>query len=215
MVIHIAPRKTDYIQRTCSCTQPGSYMASPSTTSNQHPRRIFLIRHATPDWTRTDIPYDIPPGPSLSLKGEMEAAALADFVRGQGVVKLYHSPFERAARTARVISVRNGIPRVEDARLAEWREETERGAQVQERMAAVFALAIKESATLGPIALVTHAGPVTFLLQELAIDPTELAEYQNMFDNPNPLPPAGAWMVEPGSGPNYWNLSLEFIPKVS
>jgi broad specificity phosphatase PhoE len=177
--------------------------------------KILLLRHATPDQTGTDIPYDIPPGPPLSLKGEKEATALAYFVSEQGVVKLYHSPFERAARTAQVISDVNGIPLEEDQRLVEWREETESGVQVRERMAAIFAFAAKESAQIGPIALVTHAGPVTFLLQELNIDPAELAMYRKMFDVPNPLPPAGAWKVEPGTNPNCWNLSLEFIPKVS
>jgi drug/metabolite transporter (DMT)-like permease len=27
---------------------------------------IYLIRHATPDWSRTDIPYFTPPGPPLT-----------------------------------------------------------------------------------------------------------------------------------------------------
>jgi broad specificity phosphatase PhoE len=174
--------------------------------------KIFLIRHATPDWNRKDIPYDIPPGPPLSSKGEEEAEALAGFLKTQGVVKLYYSPFERAARTAQVISDTLGIARVEEARLGEWREVAEKGSQVRQRMRVVFDLAARESAEIGPIGLVTHAGPVAFLLQELNIDPDELALYRKSFDGPNPLPPAGAWKAEPDSREGCWNLKLDFIP---
>ena len=176
---------------------------------------IFLIRHASPDWNRADIPYDIPPGPPLSSKGEKEAEALAAFLKTQGVVKLYYSPFERSVRTARVISALNGIPCMEDKRLSEWREVDELETQVRERMSSIFDRAAKESAEIGPIGLVTHAGPVTFLLQELGIDPDELALYRKMFDQPNPLPPAGAWKAEQDPGEYSWNLKLEFIPKAS
>jgi broad specificity phosphatase PhoE len=37
--------------------------------------KIFLIRHANPDWHRKDIPYDIVPGPLLAPKGERGAGA--------------------------------------------------------------------------------------------------------------------------------------------
>ena len=63
-------------------------------------------------------------------------------------------------------------------------------------MASIFGDVARESARIGPIGLVTHAGPVTFLLQELQIDPDELAVYRKSFDGPNPLPPAGAWKAE-------------------
>ena len=86
--------------------------------------KIFLVRHASPDWTRTDIPYDIPPGPPLSPKGEKEAAALAEYLKSEGVVKLYYSPFERSASTAKIVSAANGIPCSEERGL--W--ELQRGA---------------------------------------------------------------------------------------
>jgi phosphohistidine phosphatase SixA len=172
----------------------------------------LLIRHASPDWGRKDIPYDIPPGPPLSALGERQAEALAAFVREEGVVKLYHSPFERGAQTARLISALNGIPCVEDERLAEWREDTEAESLVRDRMASIFRLAAGESARLGPLGLVTHAGPVTFMLQELNIDPDVLAVYRKSFDGPNPLPPAGVWKAEPDSREGCWKLSLAFIP---
>ena len=177
--------------------------------------KILLLRHASPDWDRTDIPYSIPPGPPLSPKGEKEAAALAAFLKTQGVVKLYYSPFERSARTARIISTLNGIPCVEDKRLSEWRMADEPETLVRERMAAVFARTARESAEIGPIGLVTHGGPVALLLQELEIDPAELAPYRQRFDGPNPLPPGGAWKAESDPRDGCWDLKLEFIPNVS
>ncbi len=174
--------------------------------------KIFLIRHATPDWEGTSLPYDIPPGPPLSPKGEREAAAVAAFLKPQGVVRLYHSPFERAAHTARVISRLNGIPLVEDARLAEWRESTEPESLVRERMTSIFAQVGRECADLSSIGLVTHAGPVTFMLQELGIDPDVLAVFRRSFDGPNPLPPAGVWTAASRPGDGGWDLSLDFLP---
>ena len=130
------------------------------------------------------------------------------------IVKLYYSPFKRCARTAQVISALNEIPCVEDIRLSEWREVDETEADVCERMISVFEQAEKESAEIGPIGLVTHAGPVAILLQGLGIDPDDLARHRKMFDKPNPLPPAGAWKAEKDSGDDSWNFKLEFIPKV-
>jgi broad specificity phosphatase PhoE len=177
--------------------------------------KILLLRHASPEWDRTDIPYDIPPGPPLSLKGEKEAKALAAFLKTEGVVKLYYSPFERSARTARVISVLNGIDSMEDKRLSEWRSIDERETQVRERMLSIFERAAQESAEIGPIGLVSHGGPVAALLQALGIDQDELASHRKLFDGPNPLPPAGAWKAEQGPGDHTWNFKLEFVPNVS
>jgi broad specificity phosphatase PhoE len=177
--------------------------------------KILLLRHASPDWDRTDIPYDIPPGPPLSMKGEMEAEALAGFLKAQAVVKLYYSPFERSARTARVISALNGIDCIEDKRLSEWRSSDEPETRVRERMSSIFERAAQESQEIGPIGLVSHGGPVAVLLQELGIDPDELALHRKLFDGPNPLPPAGAWKAEQVPGEDSWNFKLEFIPKVS
>ena len=61
---------------------------------------IYLARHATPDWSRTDLPYHLLPGPPLVPQGEAEAAELGRFLREAGVSRLYTSPLERARRTA-------------------------------------------------------------------------------------------------------------------
>jgi broad specificity phosphatase PhoE len=175
---------------------------------------IYLIRHASPDRSSTGLPYDILPGPPLSQRGVKEAEALAEFLKAEGVVKLYSSPFERSARTALLISSRNGIPCIEDARLSEWRSVDETEARVSERMSSIFEHATRESAEIGPIGLVSHGGPVGILLQTLGINQDELALHRKMFDQPNPLPPAGVWKAEQDSGDDSWILNLEFVPKV-
>jgi 2,3-bisphosphoglycerate-dependent phosphoglycerate mutase len=176
--------------------------------------RIFLIRHASPDWTRRDIPYDIHPGPMLTAKGEKEAGALAEFLRPEGVVRLYYSPFERAARTARIVAALNRIPAVEEPRLTEWRAADEVESGVRLRMVSIFNQVARERAQGRPTGLVSHGGPIALLLQELGIDRDELAKYRTMFDTRNPLPPAGVWLVEQRPGEDGWMFKLVFRPEV-
>src|SRR5918996_661752 len=132
--------------------------------------KIYIARHASPDLTLKDIPYDTHPGPPLSPKGEKEAEALAEFLKAQGVVKLYYSPFVRSARTAQIISVRRGIPCVEEKRLAEWRKVDEQGDKVTERMRLVFDDMARESVVIGPVALVSHGAPIALLLLALGME---------------------------------------------
>ena len=176
---------------------------------------IFLLRHASPNLNRRDIPYDILPGPELPPKGESEASALAEFLKLEGLMKLYYSPFERSARTARIVAALNGIPAIEETGLAEWRFAAEPEAQVRARIRSVFERAAKESAHVGPIGLVSHGGPIALLLLELGMDEKKLAPYRTRFDTTNPLPPGGAWKVEQDSGSEGWNLQLVFTPDVS
>jgi broad specificity phosphatase PhoE len=177
--------------------------------------KIFLVRHATPDWEHNDIPYDIQPGPGLSPKGEREAESLADFLKSQGVVRLFYSPFERGARTAQIVATANGIPSVEAEGLAEWPMDTEPELHVRQRMSSVFAHAARESAELGPIGLVSHGGPIALLLLELGINQDKLAPYRKMFDTTNPLPPAGVWRVEGCPGEARLDFQLVFRPQAA
>ncbi|MGE5462800.1 MAG: histidine phosphatase family protein [Syntrophothermus sp.] len=177
--------------------------------------KIFLIRHASPDWDRRDIPYDIHPGPMLTEKGEKEAQALAEFLKEQGVVKLYYSPFERTTKTAQIVSARNGIPAMEEPGLAEWRAIDEPEFSMRHRMISTFERAVKESRETGPIGLVSHGGPIASLLLELGINRDELAKYRNQFDTTNPLPPAGAWEIEKSDGEERWNFHLAFKPRIN
>jgi broad specificity phosphatase PhoE len=178
--------------------------------------KIFLIRHATPDWNRKDISYDIFPGPPLTPKGEKEAEALAAFLKSEGVRKLYHSSFARAAKTAQIISAINRIPCVEESRLAEWHMQQETEIQVRRRVKAIFDESLAEATGMGSIGLVSHGGPIGALLMELGVDPNELAAYRTRFDTTNPLPPAAAWEVERKDGKtSSWNFRLKFIPSLT
>ena len=174
--------------------------------------KIYLVRHASPDRNNKDLPYDLHPGPPLSLKGEAEAEALADFLKIQGIVRLSYSPFERSARTAQIIAARNRIPAMEDKRLAEWREVDEVREHVRERMSLVFHEIAQECRVIGPIALVSHGGPITFLLLALGLEETKLSDFKKKFDGYNPLPPAGVWAAEWNEATKIWDLNLVFIP---
>ena len=174
--------------------------------------RIYLVRHASPEWDRKDIPYDIQPGPPLSTKGSQEAEAVAGFLGEQGVRKLYYSPFERSAATAQIIAARNGIPANEEKRLSEWRQADEKKESVQERMCSVFDEITRASAQLGPVALVSHGGPITFLLVVLGMHEETLSYWKQKFDGFNPLPPAGVWLAERNANGHIWNLNMAFTP---
>lgn len=177
--------------------------------------KMFLLRHATPDWSRKDIPYNILPGPELSPKGEAEAQALGAFMKLEELKKLYHSPCERAARTARIFAAVNEIPCIEEQGLAEWRRIDEPEAQVRARMSSLFERVAQESTEQGPIGLVSHGGPIALLLLELGFPHAELALYRRIFDTTNPFPPAGIWKIEQAPGEKEWKFRLAFTPKVS
>lgn len=177
--------------------------------------KIFLIRHARPDWDRKDIPYDVIPGPALLPTGEKEAQALGEFLRLESVTKLYYSPFERSARTAQIAAAVMYIPCIEEKGLTEWRGVDEPEARVRERMLSVFERAASESEDLGPIGLVSHGGPIALLLLVLGMDQNELAPYRKKFDTTNPLPPAGAWKIERRAGEDRWSFQLAFTPDLS
>jgi broad specificity phosphatase PhoE len=177
--------------------------------------KIFLVRHATPDWEHNNLPYDIQPGPRLSPKGEREAEALADFLKSQGVVRLFYSPFERGVRTAQIVASANEIPSVEEEGLAEWPMATEPEIHVRQRMSSVFGRAARESAKSGPIGLVSHGGPIALLLLELGMNQDHLAPYRTMFDTTNPLPPAGVWKVEGCLGEARLDFQLVFTPPIN
>ena len=176
-----------------------------------HAQTIYLIRHASPDWGRTDIPYDIPPGPPLTPKGIQEARELAVFLENVGLKKLYYSPLERSARTAQIVAVAAEVPAQELAGLAEWRK-GESEDEIRARFWPLLESSISESAQIGPVGLVTHGGPVAFLLKQLNIEPARLEKYRRMFDSSNPLPPAGVWAVKRNSDTEPWNLELIYTP---
>lgn len=175
------------------------------------PQTIYLIRHASPDWDRKDIPYDIPPGPPLTEKGQQEAQELGEFLQKAGVKKLYYSPLERASHTAQIAAAVANIPAQEQAALAEWIT-GQSEAEIHARFWPLMEAAMAESARLGPLGLVTHGGPVAYLLKELGIDSDRLARHRQMFDRRNPMPPAGVWRMQRNADNEDWNLQLVFTP---
>jgi broad specificity phosphatase PhoE len=172
---------------------------------------VFLARHASPDWTRTDIRYDIPPGPPLTPAGEDEAARLGEFLASQGVVKLYASPLERTRRTAEIAARVAAIPWYEAHEIGEWRRD-EQFSAVLERIHPFWQQTCAESRHIGPIALISHGGPVLSLLEKLNVDTVELNHYRNQFDHRNPLPPAGAWLTTRDALDSTWDVFLAFTP---
>lgn len=155
---------------------------------------VFLVRHATPDWSRTDLRYDIPPGPPLTPQGEQEATDLGGFLAAQGVVRVYASPLERTLRTAALAaSSLTTIPQQDD-HLAEWRH-GEGDDKVLARFRPRLDRALDESSCIGPVALVTHGGPIRLLLTAIGLDQVEVDHYRRQFDHDNPVPPAGVWRL--------------------
>ncbi len=180
-------------------------------SNHLYAQTVYLIRHATPDWARTDIPYDIPPGPPLTPQGIQEAQALGVFLETVGIKKLYYSPLERSTHTAQIAAAVAKVPVMEQAGLAEWRKgETDR--EVQTRFWPLLESSLAESVQAGPVGLVTHGGPIAHILKQLNIDPVRLEKHRKMFDHSNPLPPAGAWLVQRNPNTDAWDLQLVFIP---
>jgi broad specificity phosphatase PhoE len=169
---------------------------------------LFLGRHATPDWSRKDIPYHVPPGPQLVEKGRLEAERLGEFFRASGVVHVLASPLERAWRTG---CIAGGIARATielNDDLAEHRPE-EKDVDVLARAQRAFALGAYLGAAHGPTALISHGSPVLILLKWLGL-PAEIIERSCIYDGRNILPPAGAWQVRREAG--ELALQLAFVP---
>jgi broad specificity phosphatase PhoE len=165
---------------------------SPWFASPLLPATVLLARHATPDWSRRDIPYDIPPGPPLTAQGEAEAEKLGRHLLENGVRKVYASPLVRTLKTAEIAAHICGATLAVAEEIAEWRRD-ENEALVLARMRGFWLRAVAESRTRGPITLVTHGGCVLALLNWLNVPSDEVNHYRNQFDHRNPVPPAGAW----------------------
>ncbi|MBI3240952.1 MAG: histidine phosphatase family protein [Chloroflexi bacterium] len=173
---------------------------------------LYLIRHATPDWSRTDLVYHLPPGPPLTPQGEDEATQLGAFLRDAGVRRILASPLERCQRTAQIAAGEAEASFHEDASLAEWRPE-EKEIDVRERLWPTWERVASASPGTGPAAFVTHGGPIAVLLKDLGLDEIVLEHYRKLFDRHNPLPPAGAWKATRPSPGSAWELSLAFTPE--
>lgn len=175
------------------------------------PADLFLIRHATPDWTRTDLRYDIPPGPPLTDNGRAEAQLLGRFLAQHGVLRIFVSPMERAHDTAAISS---GVAQAQvlvSEDLTEWQRGEEEH-RVLERMLRQFAEAAALDEDRRPVALVTHGGPIRLLLSHYGVDNATIDYYRRQFDRDNPVPPAGVWRLSRTEIDGAWTASLVFSP---
>jgi len=172
--------------------------------------RIYLARHATPDWTRKDIPYHLPPGPPLTEQGLVEAQALGAFLHQAEIQYIYASPLERCQKTAQIVGEICQAPVETVQGLIELQpgEETD---TVRARVVPVFDKAGLYSQEAGPVALITHGGPVDVLLSTLGIEVGPL----RIFDHRNVVPPAGAWLATRQEQDRPWELSLVFKPDLA
>jgi broad specificity phosphatase PhoE len=175
--------------------------------------KIYLVRHATPDWSRTDIRYDVPPGPPLTAQGEAEAAKVGEFLQTQGIKRIYASPLERTRRTAEIAGSVVGVTPMEEEAIAEWRR-AENETEVTARFNGLWEKICRESEMVGPLALVTHGGPIKAMLLSLGMPRATVDDYCRKFDRGNPLPPAGVWLAT-GSPTTTWQLELIWTPQAS
>lgn len=174
--------------------------------------KVYLCRHATPDWSRTDIRYDVPPGPPLTDVGETEAAKLGEFLRKEHVTTIYFSPLERTKRTAQIAAEVAGLSPKEELAIREW-QQGESAATVLQRVRSFWEKAVHDSMQQGPIAIVTHGGPVAVMLEDLKMSADEINFYKKQFDRGNPVPPAGVWLTTRTNHDVTWQLDLVFTPQ--
>jgi probable phosphoglycerate mutase len=173
---------------------------------------IYIARHATPDWTRKDLVYYLPPGPPLTELGQQEAQAMGAFLLGAGAKHFFASPLERCEHTARIAAQICGAPVEVHKGLLEW-QPGDTHEIVWKRLEPVFARAIEFSQDGGPAVLVTHGGPVGALLFNLGMDEATLNS-RRTYDQRNVLPPAGVWKVSRDAPGQAWEMGLVFKPDI-
>lgn len=172
---------------------------------------VYLARHATPDWHRTDIRYDVAPGPDLVPQGEAEAAQLGDFLHRAGVTRIVASPLVRTRRTAEIAGAIAGAPVIIDDAVREYSRE-ENDQLVYARFLPALSTLLAEAAFTGPVAIVTHGGPIRVMLENLGLDRNELWHYRRQFDHQNPLPPAAVWELTHPLPDQPWQMRMVFSP---
>ena len=173
---------------------------------------IYVARHASPDWSRTDIPYDVPPGPPLTPRGEGEGTLLGEFLHRQGVQHIVSSPMQRAHQTAQLAAAVIGIEAEVDPRIIEQRND-EKNLQVVERVRVFWADITKRAEQHGPLCIVTHGGVLGALLW--LHDVTDESHPDHRFDHNTWAPPSGAWSAQRATGTSSWRWTLDYIPRLN
>ncbi len=156
---------------------------------------LYLARHATPDWDRKDIRYDIPPGPPLVRQGEQEAESLAVWLAGRGIRQLYASPMLRAQQTATIVSEVLGLAIITTPDIVESRK-GETYEAILTRMSRFYAQ-LQADGSDGAVAAVSHGFPIEVLLRHLGLGEERMAPLRQRFDHRNVVPCAGVWEIAP------------------
>lgn len=170
-----------------------------------------MVRHATPDWNRRDIRYDIPPGPDLTAKGREEAYQAGLYLKPYGIDVIYASPMARATQTAEIMAETLGQPCRSEMALIEWARD-ESPASVLARLLDFWHSQV-ESGDAATLALVTHGGPIGLLIAHFQPE-LDLARYRGRFDHRNCAPPGGIWRAAREPGAETWRWELVFMPRV-
>jgi broad specificity phosphatase PhoE len=132
-------------------------------------------------------------------------------LKGVGAAYFYTSPLDRCLNTARIAASIVGAPLEIRDDLTEV-QPGESKTSMQNRLCPFFELALQTSLEKGPVALITHGGPVAVLLGQLGMDENTVKR-QLIYDHRNPLPPGGAWLAEQPGTDQPWKLSLVFTPE--
>jgi broad specificity phosphatase PhoE len=177
-------------------------------------RILYLARHATPDWTRSDLPYHLPPGPSLTVQGRKEAAALGRFFEQVDLSRIYTSPLQRCLETAEIAAEISASHLEILPDLIEW-QPGEKMADVIKRLWPIVEMVLSRE-VIGerearPSALITHGGPVAALLTACGMREDTLTGHR-VYDHNNPIPPAGVWKLNQCATDHPWELDLVFVP---
>lgn len=125
---------------------------------------LYLIRHAQPHYNAPG-PYHLPPGPGLTEIGMQQAAALGPMLQRSGIERVVSSPLRRCTMTAEPLAAALGLDVMIDDDIREG-QPGEAQTEVTLRMLRA-ALAQSDRRV---VALVSHAAPLTWLLQSLTRD---------------------------------------------
>ena len=176
---------------------------------------LYLVRHASPDWNRKDIPYHLPPGPPLTEQGLAEAHALGQFLRLANVQQLWTSPLGAMPTHGRDRRRNHRCIGKVDQQLREWQPQESKEALRDRTLPVVdraWQWVAQQNGAGGTIALVTHGGPIMTLLSALGIDDRTM-ESLRIYDHRNPVPPAGVWELNRQSLGQSWEMRLVFTPE--
>ena len=97
-----------------------------------------------------------------------------------------------------------------DSAIAEWtRDETVE--LVADRMVPFWQRVCVESEQIGPICIVTHGGPLAYILHRMGLPRDELNAYKQKWSD-HPVPPGGLWSAASDTVEGPWDLDIVFTP---